>query len=407
MSDVKNLSPESDELSFLRQEVKHLSRQLDFTNRTLERIKATSTAQANVSNTLRNERLKQDHYMNLILEHSPDILILLDEKARILYCADIFLKRSGVNQFGLIAGSYFTEVFSRFMPEDKLDKLQRSFRQSIETKTPAAMEELLDISGGGEYRNYDIFLTALFDDHGVLEGSLIIFHDMTDIQNAVTRAEEASKAKTNFLANMSHEIRTPLNAIIGMANIGYPAPDIDKKNYCFEKIKGASTHLLGVINDILDMSKIEADKFELSLSGFEFARMIDRIVDVFGFKVEEKQQKLEVTIDPEIPQYLFGDEQRLAQVITNLISNAVKFTPPNGTITLEAKRLPAEDDICTVEITVTDTGIGMTKGQQAKLFHPFEQADNSISRKYGGTGLGLAISKRIVELMDGNIRVES
>jgi signal transduction histidine kinase/CheY-like chemotaxis protein len=223
----------------------------------------------------------------------------------------------------------------------------------------------------------------------------------------VAQAEAASISKSTFLANMSHEIRTPLNAITGMTDIGKNAADPRQKDYCLGKIEDASSHLIGIINDILDISKIEASKFELSPSEFYFEDMLQKIVGVINFKMAEKQQDFFVRIAEDIPARLKGDEQRLAQVITNLLSNAVKFTPVGGSVTLEASALSLENDVCTLRISVSDTGIGITPEQSKRLFHSFEQADSSITRKFGGTGLGLAISRRIVEMMDGEIRVDS
>jgi signal transduction histidine kinase/CheY-like chemotaxis protein len=224
---------------------------------------------------------------------------------------------------------------------------------------------------------------------------------------ALKGAIAASLAKSNFLANMSHEIRTPMNAIIGMIAVGKNAQDSERKNYSFKKIEEASKHLLGVINKILDMSKIEANKFDLSLELFSFERMLRRVVSIINFKVDEKKQQFTVRIDGKIPKNLIGDDQRIAQVITNLLGNAVKFTPEGGRIGLNAAFLSEENGVCALEIKVTDSGIGMTPEQQDRLFNSFQQADNSISRKYGGTGLGLVISKNIVEMMDGRIWVES
>ena len=221
------------------------------------------------------------------------------------------------------------------------------------------------------------------------------------------RAEAASQAKTDFLANMSHEIRTPMNAILGMTTIGSSARDIERKDYSFRKIKDASTHLLGIINDILDMSKIEANKFELSPEEFYFEKMLQRVTNVITFRVDEKHQNFTVRMDNDIPQVFIGDDQRLAQIITNLLSNAIKFTPEYGTIRLNVRLLEKKEKICKLEISVTDTGIGITKEQQSRLFSSFQQAESSTSRKFGGTGLGLAISKRIVEMMGGHIWIES
>jgi len=155
------------------------------------------------------------------------------------------------------------------------------------------------------------------------------------------------------------------------------------------------------------MSKIEANKFEISVSEFNFEKMLNRVTNVINFRVGECHQILLVDIDDGIPEHIISDEQRLAQVITNLLSNAVKFTPDHGTITLSAKKISFKDGDCTIRISVRDTGIGISDEQQKRLFTSFEQADGSISRKFGGTGLGLAISKRIVELMGGRIWIES
>jgi signal transduction histidine kinase/DNA-binding response OmpR family regulator len=220
-------------------------------------------------------------------------------------------------------------------------------------------------------------------------------------------AENANRAKSYFLSNMSHEMRTPMNAIIGMTSIAMGSADIERKNYCLAKIEDASTHLLGVINDILDMSKIEANKLELSPEKFNFEKTLQRVVNVINFKVNEKQQQFIVRLDKDIPVMLIGDDQRLAQVITNLLSNAVKFTPPQGSIRLDTRLLEERERICTIQISVSDTGIGISPEQQRRLFNPFAQAESSTSRKFGGTGLGLVISKRLVEMMGGRIWIES
>ncbi|MDR2714219.1 MAG: response regulator [Coriobacteriales bacterium] len=220
-------------------------------------------------------------------------------------------------------------------------------------------------------------------------------------------AEQESRAKSSFLANMSHEIRTPMNAIIGMTSIGRHSSDRSRIRDCFDKIDVASKHLLGVINDILDMSKIEAGKFELSLEDFNFEKMLQRVVGVNKFRIEEKQQDFEVHVDRKIPKVLHGDDQHLAQVISNLLSNAVKFTPDKGAISINTELVENDKGMCTIKMSVADSGIGISPEQQAKLFKSFQQADSTTSKKFGGTGLGLAISKQIIELMDGEIWVDS
>ena len=234
---------------------------------------------------------------------------------------------------------------------------------------------------------------------------LIIFSKI--LANKQAAAEAASIAKSAFLANMSHEIRTPMNAIIGMTSIGKSAVDTERMKFCFTKIEDASKHLLGVINDILDMSKIESKKFELSNTEFNFESTLRRVVGVVNFRADEKKLKFNVHIDKNIPPNLIGDNQRLAQIITNLLSNAVKFTPEHGAIDLDARFMEEEEGICTIQFSITDTGIGISREQQTRLFQSFQQAENDTTRKFGGTGLGLSISKNIVEMMGGSIWVES
>jgi len=227
------------------------------------------------------------------------------------------------------------------------------------------------------------------------------------VQKRTAEAQAANRAKSAFLANMSHEIRTPLNAIIGMAAICRAAKDIEKKDYALGKIEGASAHLLGVVNDVLDMSKIEANKLELSNVQYDFRKMLDKMITVINFRVDEKHQKLLIEVDDAIPRVLVGDDQRLSQVIMNLLSNAVKFTPDGGEIRINAALAGEANGICELRIEVADSGIGISAEQQAQLFSAFKQAESGTSRKFGGTGLGLAISKRIVEMMGGKIWIES
>ncbi len=224
---------------------------------------------------------------------------------------------------------------------------------------------------------------------------------------AKMRSDEENLSKSNFLARMSHEMRTPMNAIIGMTRIARMSGDPKKVQDSLIKIDSAAAHLLGVINDVLDMSKIEAGKLDISLSDFSFKRMIDQVTVVSGIKMEEKGQNFTIAIDDDVPPCIISDRQRLAQVVTNLLSNATKFTPQGGDIGLSVQLIGRDRDMCHLRFTVSDTGIGISKEQQDRLFSSFEQADGSISRKFGGTGLGLAISKRIIEMMAGTVWIES
>ena len=238
-----------------------------------------------------------------------------------------------------------------------------------------------------------------------LEG--LVANRTKELEMQTLRAENASRAKGDFLSRMSHEIRTPLNAITGMVGIARSTTDPDRVSYCLNRVDGASKHLLGIINDILDMSKIEADKFELDYREFDFEKMLMSVVNVTNFRAEEKKQNFIVNLDRDIPASIVGDDLRLSQVITNLLSNAVKFTPEGGTVKLNIHKTQDMDDEIFLLIEVVDNGIGISEEQQGRIFNSFEQADGGIARKFGGTGLGLVISKRIVELMGGRIWVES
>lgn len=227
-------------------------------------------------------------------------------------------------------------------------------------------------------------------------------------QQLVQEKASLAAAKGDFLAMMSHEIRTPLNVIIGMAQLGMRSNFDDKKERdTFADINMASTHLLSLLNDILDMSKIDAGKLELSNSLFSIEEDITHLQLLISAKARE--QELELVVDTEGIEHIVvnGDKLRLNQVLLNLLSNAMKFTEKNKNVTLSVKVLNKTDENISIRFMVIDEGIGMSKEKLGKIFKPFEQADTSITRSFGGTGLGLSISKSIVELMGGKINIES
>ena len=220
-------------------------------------------------------------------------------------------------------------------------------------------------------------------------------------------AEESAKSKETFLINMSHEIRTPMNAILGMSNQLAKTPLNNKQHFYLDIIQSASENLLIILNDILDISKIEAGKLYLENIGFELHSVISRSLQVFMHRAEEKGLYITNSFfDPNLSTILIGDPHRLNQVLLNLISNAIKFTE-KGSIDISCYLLDETDTHQTIEIRVKDTGIGMEANFLKNVFQKFLQEDKSTARKYGGTGLGMAISKQLTEMMNGCIKVES
>jgi PAS domain S-box-containing protein len=241
----------------------------------------------------------------------------------------------------------------------------------------------------------------------VIASSLSRNETFLKLNEARTKAMASTKAKGEFLSRMSHEIRTPMNAIIGMTKIAEKTDDFDKVKDCLSKIDTSSEQLLDIINDVLDMSKIEADKMEIVKEPFDFANMLRHVSGVIGIKIEEKKQKLTFEQAEPFTHAVIGDRLRISQVLINLIGNANKFTPEGGEINVRVSTsLDDKHNVCLL-IEVRDNGIGVSPDKLPGLFDSFEQADGSISRKYGGTGLGLAITKNLIELMGGKIAVES
>ena len=221
-------------------------------------------------------------------------------------------------------------------------------------------------------------------------------------------AEESSRAKTSFLSNMSHEIRTPMNAIIGLDNIALRDPDINPRTRDhLEKIGASARHLLGLINDILDMSRIESGRIVLKNEEFSFSEFLEQINIIINGQCQDKGLDYECNIEGHVNDYYFGDDMKLKQIMINILGNAVKFTNAPGKVTFSVQQLTESEGLCTLRFIMKDTGIGMDKEYISKIFETFSQEDSTNTNKYGGSGLGMAITKNFVEMMNGDIDVES
>ncbi|MBF0179990.1 MAG: PAS domain S-box protein [Magnetococcales bacterium] len=366
-----------------------------------------------VTGEKRLEREQRDSaaYLHALVEHLPAAIFAKNVNDDFRF---VTWNHMSEQMFGLTARQVIGHSDYDFFPVEQADFFRRTDEEVVSRQGVTEIpEEVITTPTRGD-RWLHTVKVVVPDSNGQPGILLGISQDITEWKNwerslaeAKTKAEAANRAKSEFLANMSHEIRTPMNAILGLGQLVLGTELTAKQRDYMVKLQGASKSLLGILNDILDYSKIESGRLELDNHLFQPDDLLEQAVALFMAPAEEKGLELFFRVTPDVPRRLVGDSLRLGQVLGNLLSNAVKFTR-QGEIETTVERLASQDEEeCLLRFTVRDTGGGVDPGRVDHLFQAFTQADGSISRRYGGTGLGLAISRRLVELMGGKIGIES
>lgn len=357
------------------------------------------------------ELSKANEQTDLILENSTDGILTIDDEQKLVRFNPACEAMWGYSAEEVL-GKEITILIPEYARESHLDNVHK-FRD-------AEMHDLHVDNRGlqlfGLTKDGVVFPTEVGISKNIVDGVTYysaFVQDITERKKAETEileameiAESSTKAKGDFLANMSHEIRTPMNAVIGLSNLCLRTELNPKQQDYLSKIHSSAESLLGIINDILDFSKIEAGQLDFEEIEFELDELLETLATVTHIKVQEKGLELLFNRDPSIPSVLKGDPLRLNQILINLTNNSVKFTD-EGEIVIKIELVEKFDECVVLQFSIRDTGIGMNTEQQSRLFQSFSQADSSITRKYGGTGLGLSISKQLVEMMKGEIGVES
>lgn len=351
----------------------------------------------------RKERLlkRRFHYQSRLLEAVNDSIIVARLDGRITYW-----NRGSTRLFEWEAEEIIGQPFSLLFPPDTFVSVPEHM-SAIESGGWEGQSQVVTKTGNRKYAR--ISVSAMRNEKEQPAYLVGVFSDISELVESRLAAEQANRSKSDFLANISHEIRTPMSGILGYTELLAKQGLNQEQMEYLQTIHQNGEHLLELLNELLDIAKIEAQHMHLESIPFVVGDLIQSVIKTIRPTLQRKQLNLQVVIDPHIPSVLTGDSKRIRQVVSNLLSNAVKFTEQGGiTLTLEADPChPQNDQIFPLHIIVEDTGIGIKEQQLALIFEPFTQADSSTTRKYGGTGLGLAISKRLVELMHGKISVTS
>lgn len=340
--------------------------------------------------------------LQAILDNAPIGIWQVGVDGRYHFVNNTFCNAIGVSESAFLT----TQNVAAVLGEAGAASCLKSDRKCLEQDEPYRSHEILTFVDGNPHL-LEVTKIKLHDDTGGVTGIIGTAIDITEQREREQALEAANRTQSEFLAKMSHEIRTPMNSILGMSHLALTAETDPKNRDYLEKIHLSGMHLLGIIDEILDFSKIDAKKIKIETVDFDFGRLLNNLNNLIAGKAIEKGIRLDFDIDPGIPNNLRGDPRRLSQVLINYASNAIKFTP-TGNIIVRARKIGENENGTLVRFEVQDTGIGISSEDKARLFQPFQQVDASLTRNYDGAGLGLAISKQLVEMMDeGAVGVDS